>query len=142
MSYGKSEEAIADLADGVKWAVSKKLVDPNRVAIIGEGNMSGIRTLTALALHPDVYACGIVNSPYTDWSEVINRDRFVNDFLNVLRERIGDPNDPISRMSPIQLVDQITAPVLVTETADSKPDYYTYVKKFVKALEESGSDRA
>jgi|GEM_PF-1515562 len=142
MSYGKSEEAVADLADAVKWAVSKKLVNPDRVAIMGEGQFSGIRTLSALALNPDVYTCGIVNSPFTDWREVIHRDRFVGDALRIQRERMGDPSDPsnsISRISPIQMVDKITAPVLVTETATIKPDHYTFMKKFVSALEASGS---
>ncbi len=143
LSYKKSEEAVADLADAVKWAVSKKLVDPKRVAIMGEGTLSGIRTLSAIALNPDVYACAIVNSPYTDWKEVIHRDRYVGDALKIQRERLGDPTDPsttISRISPIQMVDQITAPVLVTETAHRKPSHYTFMKKFVKALETSGSE--
>ncbi len=143
MSYGKSEEAVADLADAVKWAVSKKLVNPNRVAIMGEGQLSGIRTLSALALNPEVYTCGIVNSPFTDWREVIHRDRYVGDALRIQRERLGDPNDPdslLGRISPVQMVDKITAPVLVTETANWKPDHYIFMKKFVKALDKSGSE--
>ncbi len=40
---------------------------------------------------------------------------------------------------PIQLVDEIKAPLLVVETSKTKPDHYTYLKKFVKALEDSGS---
>lgn len=143
LGYGKTEESIADLVDGVKWAISKGLVNAKRVAIVGEDPWSGIRTLSAVAQHPDVFACGVVNSPYTDWRKVIHRDTFVRDYLERLRERIGDPTkpeDPISRRSPVQMIDQIKAPVLITETAFGlKPDHYTEIKKFVKALKKSGS---
>ncbi len=140
--YRNTEGARADLADAVKWAISKGIVNPDRVAILGQGTMQGLNALVALAEYPDLYACGVASSPYTDWKEVISADTFIDDYLVFLHERLGDPNDPsdpLSQKSPIQLVDQIKAPVLITHTENIKPLYYTFTKKMVNALEKSGS---
>lgn len=142
MGYQNIEARVADLADGAKWAISKGIVDADRVALLGDGSWAGLMSLITLAKDSDVWACGVVRSPRTDWNKVIDPKITKGDSMARYYERMGDPanpSDPISQLSPIQLVDEIKAPLLVVETSKTKPDYYTYLKKFVKALEDSGS---
>ncbi len=47
-----------DMADAVKWAVGKGIVDGNRVCIAG-ASYGGYATLMGLVKHPDIYKCGI-----------------------------------------------------------------------------------
>ena len=47
-----------DLLDAVDWAVTKKIADPKRIAIIG-GSYGGYATLVGLTFTPDVFACGV-----------------------------------------------------------------------------------
>ncbi|MBQ5947856.1 S9 family peptidase [Massilia sp. ST3] len=47
-----------DIADGVRWAVGKGIVDPQRVCIAG-GSYGGYATLMGLVNDPDLYKCGI-----------------------------------------------------------------------------------
>lgn len=44
-----------DIADGVRWLIAERQVDPTRVALFGEG-LGGIVAVHTLARHPDLFA--------------------------------------------------------------------------------------
>jgi hypothetical protein len=128
--------------EAINWDGSKGIVDTDRVSLIGDGSWAGLLGLITLAKDANVWACGVVRSPRTDWTKVIDPKVIKGDFIARYYERLGNPansDDPLSQLSPIQLVDEIKAPLLVVDTFSFKPNHYTYLKDFVEKLEESGS---
>ncbi|CAF1469092.1 unnamed protein product, partial [Rotaria sordida] len=47
-----------DLIDAVNWAITNKIADPKKIAIMG-GSYGGYATLVGLSFTPKVFACGI-----------------------------------------------------------------------------------
>ena len=54
-----------DVADAVRWAAGKGLVDARRVCIAG-GSYGGYAALMGLSLYPDLYRCGVAWAAVTD----------------------------------------------------------------------------
>ena len=110
-----------DLIDGVEWAISNNIADPDHIAIMG-GSYGGYAALVGLTFTPDVFACGVdrvgisnlvtaVESFPDHWKPFLESDwyRFV-----------GNPAKPDERAemlnkSPISRVDDIVSPLLITQ---------------------------
>lgn len=108
-----------DIADGVRHLVSKGIVDPKRVCIMG-ASYGGYATLMALVKEPNMFKCGISVVGVTDpallltvsWSDISDTDftRFR------LADMIGDPDKDkaaMERISPLKRAGEIKAPVLM-----------------------------
>jgi dipeptidyl aminopeptidase/acylaminoacyl peptidase len=54
-----------DITDGVKWAVSQGIADPNRVAIYG-ASYGGYAAMAGMAFTPELYRCGVNYVGVTD----------------------------------------------------------------------------
>jgi dipeptidyl aminopeptidase/acylaminoacyl peptidase len=110
-----------DLIDGVQWAVSQGIADPQRIGIYG-GSYGGYATLVGLTFTPDVFACGV---SYVGPSSLITLiesfPAYWRPFLEATWFRfVGDPADPQTReelraRSPLYHVDQIRAPLLIVQ---------------------------
>ncbi|MBD8724769.1 S9 family peptidase [Oxalobacteraceae sp. CFBP 13708] len=110
-----------DIADGVRWAVDKGLVDPKRVCIAG-ASYGGYSTLMGLVNDPDMFRCGISFVGVTDIGLLFdNGAHFSSDTSrdvkqHSLPERIGDPvkdADQFKATSPLQQAARITQPLLL-----------------------------
>jgi dienelactone hydrolase len=110
-----------DIADGVRWAVAKGIVDPKRVCIAG-GSYGGYSALMGLVNDPDMYQCGISFFGVTDIGLLFNNGaHFSNDLARDLvkhsmPEKIGDPVKDAAQFkatSPLQQAARITQPLLL-----------------------------
>lgn len=57
---------VEDQKAGVAWAVSKKIADPDRVAVYGS-SYGGYMTLRCLELAPEVFRAACASAAVTDW---------------------------------------------------------------------------
>jgi dipeptidyl aminopeptidase/acylaminoacyl peptidase len=108
-----------DVADATAAFVGTRLVDPNRVAIVGT-NFGGFLALAAAAYEPSRYQCAVAVSPdAVDWGKYIKEDKyfeFSSPYYSRLVRKLGDPKlDPqkFDALSPLGHADQIRAAVLV-----------------------------
>jgi len=108
-----------DLNDGVDYLVSRGLVDPARVCIMG-ASYGGYAVMEGLARDPDRWKCGVNWVGVTEitymfdltWSDTWNSDWMKYN----AKEMIGDPDKDaayFNASSPLQNAGRIKAPVLM-----------------------------
>ncbi|WP_444948037.1 S9 family peptidase [Micromonospora ureilytica] len=108
-----------DLIDAVDWAVAQGYADPGRIGIMG-GSYGGYAALVGAALAPGRFAAGV---DYVGVSDLASFLRALPPFtkpynVNSWYAYVGDPDDPAAEAdmrsrSPISMIDQIKAPLLV-----------------------------
>jgi dipeptidyl aminopeptidase/acylaminoacyl peptidase len=110
-----------DLADGVRWAVDKGIVDGKRVCIAG-ASYGGYAAMMGLVKHPELYKCGINWVGVTDINLLYNGGwTFTNDTSDEFKaygmpEMVGDPVKDAAQLkatSPLEQAARITQPVLL-----------------------------
>jgi dipeptidyl aminopeptidase/acylaminoacyl peptidase len=105
-----------DIVDAVEFVVRSGVVDRSRMAIIGH-SYGGYSALVALALTPDLFACGAASSTAADL--VAFAEAFPRTPENVwVPEAVGDLQDPVDvaalrSVSPLTFVDRVTKPVVI-----------------------------
>ena len=134
---------VADLLDGVRWAVKEGIADPKRVVAYG-GSMGGYHALRAAVREPETFSC-IVNivgitelrtaieafPPY--W--VAARERW--------KRRIGPvlTDDALNRrLSPLYEVDRIQVPMIAGAGANDVRARVEHIDRFVAALRAAKRD--
>ena len=112
-----------DLVDAVQWAISEKIADPNRIAIMG-GSYGGYATLVGLTFTPELFACGV------DICGPSNLVTFMNSIppywapmIELFKKRVGDHTTEEGRQfllsrSPLTYVDRIRKPLLIGQGAN------------------------
>jgi len=110
------QAVMADLIDGLDWAKTSGLADPERIGIMG-GSFGGYATLAGITFHPELFCCAvdIVGPSNTAtslkvmpsyWAPVKKRW--------VLRMGDAEHDDALNRkISPLFHVDKIRAPLLI-----------------------------
>jgi dipeptidyl aminopeptidase/acylaminoacyl peptidase len=113
-----------DLIDGVDWLVAEGIADPARIGIYG-GSYGGYAALVGASFTPDVFACAVsVVGPSSLVTLVRSFPAYWRPLLAGSWYRyVGDPDDPTQRAdmearSPLNRVDDITAPLLVIQGAN------------------------
>ncbi len=137
---GKMHE---DLLDAVKWAVKKKIADPDRVAIMG-GSYGGYATLVGLTLTPDTFACGVDivgPSNLITFMEAIPENR--TSTIDMWAARVGDHRTEEGRTflwerSPIAFADRITRPLLIAHGVNDPRVTKAESDQIVAVLQENG----
>jgi dipeptidyl aminopeptidase/acylaminoacyl peptidase len=105
-----------DIVDAVEFVVRSGVADRSRMAIIGH-SYGGYSALAALALTPDLFACGAASSTAADL--VAFAEAFPRTPGNAwVRDSVGDLQDPVDvaalrSVSPLTFVDRVTKPVLI-----------------------------
>ncbi len=133
-----------DLIDGVDWIVGEGIADPERVAIYG-GSYGGYAALVGATFTPDVFAAAIsVVGP----SNLVTLVRSFPPYWRPLLagtwfKFVGDPDDPeelkdLEARSPINKVDQITAPLMVLQGANDPRVKKAESDQIVEALRARG----
>ncbi|MCP4752002.1 MAG: S9 family peptidase [Proteobacteria bacterium] len=151
--YGRSfmEAAIGefagkmhdDLIDGVKWAVDKRIADPDKVCIFG-GSYGGYATLVGLTFTPETFACGVDLVGMSNLVTLI--ESFPEDWdlhMGLWHKYVGDPGDPEDRKemearSPLFRVDKIVKPLLIGQGANDPRVTQKESDQIVEAMEKSG----
>jgi acetyl esterase/lipase len=135
-----------DIADALKWAVAKGLVDGNRVCIAG-ASYGGYATLMGLARDPELYRCGAAWMAVTD-PRLLFKWSGQGGFSSEAREHdypvlIGDPDKDatlLDRVSPVLLAQQIKAPVFLAHGGEDRRVPLKHGKRMRDALAEVGRE--
>ena len=132
-----------DVADGVRWAVDKGLVDPKRVCIAG-ASYGGYATLMGLINDPDMYKCGVDWVGVTDINLMYGSANHTSDMPDEWKrygmpEMIGDQVKDAAQLkatSPIEQAARIKQPLLlayggadVRVPIDHGTKFYSAVKR-------------
>ncbi|MEQ3550216.1 S9 family peptidase [Pseudonocardia nematodicida] len=132
--YGKAHTQAAigefagrmhdDVVDAVDWAIAEGYTDRDRVAIYG-GSYGGYAAMVGAAFTPDRFAAAI---SYVGMSDLTDLARQTLPFarrlaVNSFGRYMGDPDVPeqeadMLARSPINRVDDITAPMLLVHGAE------------------------
>jgi dipeptidyl aminopeptidase/acylaminoacyl peptidase len=97
---------LEDLQDGVRWLITNKAVDPERVGVYG-GSYGGFMTFMALFKDPDLFACGAALRPVADWAHY--NHPYTSNILNTPEV---DP-EAYERSSPIEFAAGLRKPLLI-----------------------------
>lgn len=108
-----------DVADAVRWAAEKGLVDGKRVCIAG-ASYGGYATLMGAIRYPDLYRCGVAWVAVTD-PRLLFEPSWVSDISREGRNytmpiMIGDPvkdADLLKAAAPLERAGEIKIPVLM-----------------------------
>ncbi len=108
-----------DLIDGVAWAVSEGIADPDKVAIVG-GSYGGYATLIGVSFTPETFACGVdLVGPSSLATLIESFPEYWRPFLQgTWYTYVGDPENEEDRAdmlerSAISRIDDISVPLLV-----------------------------
>jgi dipeptidyl aminopeptidase/acylaminoacyl peptidase len=143
-SFGQWGLAMQDdLTDAVRYAVSRGIADPARVAIYG-GSYGGYATLAGIAKEPELFVCAV------NYCGVSNIFTFLESFppyweplRAMVHEMVGDPDRDAERLratSPLFHVDRIRCPLLVAQGANDPRVRKGESDQIVAALRERGVD--
>ena len=132
-----------DLVDAVQWAISQRIADPQRIAIMGF-SYGGYATLVGLTFTPDLFCCGVdICGPSNLITLLQNIPPYWLPGLPLLKKRVGDPDDPQDRdfllsRSPLTHAHRITKPLLIVQGANDPRVKRSESDQIVQALREKG----
>jgi len=114
----KRLDSVADLAHAADWLRAQPGIDGQRIAVLG-GSYGGYMVLAALAFYPELWAAGV------DIVGIANFVTFLentSDYRRAHRESeygsLAHNRDLLERISPINHVERMTAPLLVLHGAN------------------------
>lgn len=132
-----------DLIDGIDWAISEGIADPEKIGIMG-GSFGGYATLLGMTLSADRFACGIDIVGVSDWATLLeNAPPYWRNSKHYWDRFAGDPSDPemrkiLDEKSPINHVDKARNPILIIQGANDVRVQQDQSDNMVKALREAG----
>lgn len=131
-----------DVTRATKTALRTKLFDPNRVAIMG--NQFGAYLALSGGVHePDLYKCVVGMDGRYDMVEVMRELRFnlhssgAVSRLDYKLGQSGSHREKFHRMSPVNFVDQMKAPMLVTQGRDNPALHRLESRRLISALQKA-----
>lgn len=130
----KRLDAVADLAAAAYWLQRQPDIDGDRLAVYG-GSYGGFMVLAALTLYPDLWAAGV------DIVGISNMVTFLENtsaYRRAHREAeygsLAHDREFLTQISPLNHVDQITAPLIVIHGANDPRVPLTEAEQMVAAL--------
>ncbi|MFC4213251.1 S9 family peptidase [Pedobacter lithocola] len=132
-----SDKIQEDVNDGVKWLIQKKIANPKKVAIYGNG-LGGFIALNCLYKNPDIYNCGGSNSGVISlFSYLTTIPPFLKSNLQMYYEIFGNPEtdtDYTRFASPVFHADRFKAPVFIAQNPKDPRVNVAQGVQFVKEL--------
>ncbi len=134
-----------DLIDGVDWAVSQGIADPQKIAIFGF-SYGGYATLVGLTFTPETFACGVdvfgISNLVTFTQSV---PQYWKNWMPLWYKYVGNPDAPEDRrrmkaQSPLFRVDQIQRPLLIVQGANDARVKQQESDQIVEAMRKAGKD--
>lgn len=129
-----------DVTDGVKALRHLKMIDGDRLAIMG-ASFGGYLALAGATEEPDLYRCAITNAGVFDWQEMVSdayRTRFEDARYQTLRRNLVDPaagGADLDRISPLRRVANIKIPIFVAHGREDRVVNIRQSKQLVAELE-------
>ncbi|WP_293761227.1 S9 family peptidase [uncultured Paraglaciecola sp.] len=132
---------VEDVSNGVKWLASEGFIDADKVAIRG-GSAGGYTTLAALAFQ-NVFKAGTSYYGISDLG-ILARDthKFESRYLDQLIGPYPEMKSVYDRRSPINSVENITAPLLLLQGLDDKVVPPNQSELIFNALKDNSIDTA
>ncbi len=126
-----------DIKEGVQWLIGKKVVDPQRIAIYGNG-FGGLIAVNSALSNPTVYKCagsstGILNL----FSYLKTIPPFLTSKLQMFYEIVGNPDqdaDYMRKASPVFHADKVKIPIFITQNPKDPRINGNDAVQFVKEL--------
>lgn len=145
--YGKSFYAAGfkewsnkiqeDVNDGVRWLIAKKIANPKKIAIYGNG-FGGYIALNCLYKNADLYSCGGSNSGVINlFSYLKGIPPFLKSNLQMYYEIIGNPvtdTDYLRLASPVFHADRFKSPLFIAQNPKDPRVNVTEGVQFIKEL--------
>ncbi|AKU96180.1 Dipeptidyl anminopeptidase [Labilithrix luteola] len=132
-----------DLVDAVTWAVSSKIADKDKVAIMG-GSYGGYASLVGLTFTPDTFACGVdIVGPSNLTTLLSSIPPYWESEVEQFSKRIGDHRTEdgkkfLASRSPISFVDRIKRPLLIGQGANDPRVKQAESDQIVTAMQKKG----
>jgi dipeptidyl aminopeptidase/acylaminoacyl peptidase len=126
-----------DIDDGVKWLIDKKVANPQRIAIYGNG-LGGYIAMNAAIRNPKLYKCAASNSGVLNLLSYIKSiPPFLKSNLQMYYEIFGNPDTEFEYMrqaSPIFHADKVNIPIFITQNIKDPRINTSDAIQFVKEL--------
>lgn len=126
-----------DIDDGVQWLIQKKIANPQRIAIYGNG-LGGYIALNAAIKSPKLYKCAASNSGVLNlFSYLASIPPFFKSNLQMFYEILGNPDTDVDYMrqaSPIFHADKVGIPLFITQNTKDPRINASDAIRFVKDL--------
>jgi dipeptidyl aminopeptidase/acylaminoacyl peptidase len=112
-----------DLDDAMDWAVSKRIAQQDKVAIMG-GSYGGYATLAGMAFTPDRWACGVdIVGPSNLETLLKTIPPYWVPLIEQFHQRMGNPTTPeglamLKERSPLYSAGNIKRPLLIGQGAN------------------------
>jgi dipeptidyl aminopeptidase/acylaminoacyl peptidase len=151
--FGKNFQNIAkrqwagtmhdDLLDAVSWAISEKIADPDKVAIMG-GSYGGYAALVGLTFTPKIFACGVdIVGPSSLLTLIKSIPPYWESFRQQLIERVGDIDteegqQELKSRSPLYRADKIERPLLIGQGKNDPRVKQQEAEQMVRAMKKNG----
>ena len=129
-----------DVLDAAAWAVDNGHAAPGRIALFG-GSFGGFLALAMLGRHPEAFHAGIALNAMTDAVDFWRKDWRRPALRAVWRKFFGTRKLPVaalSRISPVNNVDRIAAPVLLLAGARDRRVPALHSQDLFQLLKEVG----
>ena len=130
-----------DLIDGIQWAVQKRIVDPERIAIFGS-LYGGYAALVGLTATPETFRCGVdICGPSNLITWIENIPPYWKPYEPLLWDRVGHPEKDaefLRSRSPLFHVERITRPLLIAQGANDPRVKKSESLGIVDALRKAG----
>lgn len=130
-----------DLADGVHWAIKRRIADPERIAIFGS-SFGGYATLVGLTATPELFRCGVDISGFCNVSTWIQTvPPTWKPYEPIIWDRVGHPErdaELLREQSPLYKVDRITRPLLIAHGVNDPYVKTEEVRQMVDTLKQAG----
>lgn len=132
--------SLDDVIDIAKWCVDSGISQDNKIGIWGF-SFGGHAVISALAHHPDVFACGF------SWAGPTNLEEraaqwAATDYADIVRSEIGDERTEegraaLHRQSPIHYVENIQKPLLIAHGGkDTAVPITEHIEPLIARLDE------
>lgn len=131
----KRLDSVADLARAVHWLREQPDIDGQRIVVYG-GSYGGFMVLAAVTRYPDLWAAGV---DLVGISNFVTFLQNTSDYRRAHREAeygsLENDRDVLERISPIHMIDQAAAPLMVIHGANDPRVPLSEAEQLVKALE-------
>jgi dipeptidyl aminopeptidase/acylaminoacyl peptidase len=128
-----------DLIDGVRWATTKGIADPDRACIFG-ASFGGYSALMAVIREPDLFKCavgyaGVYDLPsiLTEYKTRRNKRRF-----NYFTESLGDDTQKLESYSPASQAEKIKVPIFLAHGKEDDIALPSQAELMRNALDKAG----
>ncbi|MEO6151002.1 MAG: prolyl oligopeptidase family serine peptidase, partial [Mucilaginibacter sp.] len=126
-----------DITDGVKWLISQKIANPDKIAIYG-GGFGGFSALYGVSFHPEMYKCAVVQYGLINFFTYIkDAPPFYKPYLKMIYEMVGNPEtdaEQFRAISPVFHTDKIKVPLIIFQGVKDTRANIAELNQFVLEL--------